>query len=398
MKRCAGRRTGLVAATCALLLGVAGCSSTPQRPPPEPRGADMSMPGNDRAPGAQASRPGGYYLDDGPGANPPPDLASIPDAVPRPEKPLPRANKPYSAFGVDYVPDTSGRPYLARGIASWYGRRFHGMRTSSGERYDMYAMTAAHPTLPIPSYARVTNQRNGRSVIVRINDRGPFLRSRIIDLSYAAAAKLGYVNQGSAPVEVESVVALPTSATASISRPANDAATSTTAVAIARADPPAPAMTTPVLPQSAIAQAATPQVAAPAAPTSGAPQGASPGTTSSNPAPDSVAAVPTGATYADSAMAAALAGPTAASPGPAGAETDKAGFWVQLGAFVSFRAAESLCARASALRADGEPVALVASNSGLHRVRIGPYRSRDAASTAADRLGRALGVSPRVAE
>ncbi len=135
-------------------------------------------------------RGGGYYKDDGPGANPPPNLHAVPDAVPRVE-PLHRfANNPYRVKGVTYSPDLSGQPYFARGLASWYGRRFHGKPTSSGEPYDMYAMTAAHKTLPIPSYARVTNVDNGRSVVVRINDRGPFHPGRIIDLSYTAAYKL----------------------------------------------------------------------------------------------------------------------------------------------------------------------------------------------------------------
>jgi peptidoglycan lytic transglycosylase len=152
------------------------------------------------------SRPGGYYKDDGPGARPPADLASIADAQPRRE-PLSRAaNQPYVVFGKRYVPFTELRPFTQRGTASWYGKRFHGQKTSSGERYDMYAMTAAHPRLPIPSYARVTNLANGRSVVVRINDRGPFHSNRIIDLSYAAAYKLGYIGAGSARVEVDSIV------------------------------------------------------------------------------------------------------------------------------------------------------------------------------------------------
>jgi rare lipoprotein A len=107
---------------------------------------------------------------------------------------------------ASYVPFTELRPFTQRGVASWYGRRFQGQKTSSGEPYDMYAMTAAHPMLPIPSYARVTNLGNGRSVIVRINDRGPFHSNRIIDLSYAAAYKLGYAEAGSATVEVDSIV------------------------------------------------------------------------------------------------------------------------------------------------------------------------------------------------
>lgn len=150
---------------------------------------------------------GAYYKDDGPDANPPPDLAVIADAVPKPE-PLHRfANRPYQVFGKDYVPLANAAPFRQTGIGSWYGRRFHGSPTSSGEPYDMYAMTAAHPTLPIPSYARVANLANGRSVVVRINDRGPFHADRIIDLSYTAAWKLGYVEAGSARVEVESVFA-----------------------------------------------------------------------------------------------------------------------------------------------------------------------------------------------
>ena len=149
---------------------------------------------------------GGYYKGDGPGGPPPVDLDKIADATPRAE-PLNRgANEPYTALGRKYVPYTSLRAYRARGVATWYGRKFHGKKTSSGERYDMYAMSAAHTILPIPSYARVTNLANGKSVVVRINDRGPFHAERIIDLSYAAAYKLGYVNAGSAKVEVEAIL------------------------------------------------------------------------------------------------------------------------------------------------------------------------------------------------
>jgi rare lipoprotein A len=151
-------------------------------------------------------RGGGFYQDDGPGENPPGNLDAIPDAVPR-EEPLNRfANKPYSVLGRDYVPMREVGAYRATGVASWYGRKFHGQKTSSGEAYDMYGMTAAHPTLPIPSYARVTNPANGRSVIVRVNDRGPFHAGRLIDLSYTAAWKLGYIGNGSTVVTVESVV------------------------------------------------------------------------------------------------------------------------------------------------------------------------------------------------
>lgn len=189
----------LAALGLALILTGCGVITTREAPAPEPQ-AKVERP----APAA--ARPGAYYKDDGPGENPPPDLAQIPDAEPKAE-PLHRfANRPYQVFGQDYVPRTGAGPYRQRGTASWYGRRFHGQSTSSGEPYDMYAMSAAHPVLPIPSYARVTNLANGRSVVVRVNDRGPFHAARIIDLSYAAAYKLGFAEAGSALVEVEGIV------------------------------------------------------------------------------------------------------------------------------------------------------------------------------------------------
>ncbi|MBV2234978.1 MAG: septal ring lytic transglycosylase RlpA family protein [Sterolibacterium sp.] len=193
----------LVSATTLLL---AACGSPASRPAasatPPPSG--QAVPPAVKPP----KRGGGYYLDDGPGDNPPSDeaLAAIPDAVPRTE-PLHRfANRPYVVFNREYRPLTAIAPYKAQGIGSWYGRKFHGQRTSSGEIYDMFGMTAAHTTLPIPSYARVTNPANGHSVIVRVNDRGPFHADRLIDLSYAAAWKLGYIGSGSTRLEVESVL------------------------------------------------------------------------------------------------------------------------------------------------------------------------------------------------
>ncbi|TXL64172.1 septal ring lytic transglycosylase RlpA family protein [Zeimonas arvi] len=195
-------RPALLAALAATLL--LGACAGPRGPAGTSRGGPDASPGGAAGPAANcARRGGGYYLDDGPGCEPPPDLAAIPDAVPRPEPLLPRTARPYVVFGREYRPMARLEPYKARGVATWYGRRYHGNPTSSGERYDMYAMTAAHPTLPIPSYARVTNLRNGRSVVVRVNDRGPFLNDRLIDLSYTAAAKLGYIEAGSAQVEVE---------------------------------------------------------------------------------------------------------------------------------------------------------------------------------------------------
>ena len=146
---------------------------------------------------------GGYYLDDGPGDHPPENIDAIPDAIPKVEPFNARANQPYMALDNKYTPMTSFYPYKERGIASWYGKRYHGKKTSIGEYYDMYSMTGAHTTLPIPCYVRVTNTENGKSVIVRINDRGPFKKDRVIDLSFAAAYKLRLSDKGSGPVEVE---------------------------------------------------------------------------------------------------------------------------------------------------------------------------------------------------
>ena len=194
----------LFAGLIAAMLALSGCSTTP---PVTGTAATQSQPAPAPGKGAVVQKRGGaYYKDDGPGDNPPANLDDIPDAQPRAE-PLHRfANRPYNVFGEDYVPAKAVMPFRQLGRASWYGKRFHGKPTSSGEPYDMYAMTAAHPTLPIPSYARVTHRASGRSVVVRINDRGPFHKGRIMDLSYAAAHRLGYVNVGSAEVEVEAIV------------------------------------------------------------------------------------------------------------------------------------------------------------------------------------------------
>ncbi|MSQ59297.1 MAG: septal ring lytic transglycosylase RlpA family protein [Betaproteobacteria bacterium] len=153
--------------------------------------------------------PGAYYLDDGPPADPPRNLEDTPDAQPKAEPLRASATKPYTALGKQFVPMTQFKPYRARGRASWYGRRYHGKPTASGEPYDMFAMSAAHPVLPIPSYVRVTRLSNGRSVVVRVNDRGPFHSGRLIDLSYTAALKLGLVQTGSDQVEVELIIPPP---------------------------------------------------------------------------------------------------------------------------------------------------------------------------------------------
>jgi rare lipoprotein A len=190
---------------------LAGCGTTankaaPQlQPPPRPATAGVIHPKADDLPAlpAAGSGRGGYYMDDGPGDMPPAGLRQLPDAVVKAE-PLSRyANRPYAVFGKTYVPMNGNAQFAQRGVASWYGKKFHGQRTSSGEVYDMYKMTAAHPTLPIPSYARITSLSSGVQVVVRINDRGPFHASRIVDVSYTAALKLGLLSKGSHEVQLE---------------------------------------------------------------------------------------------------------------------------------------------------------------------------------------------------
>lgn len=194
----------------ALLL--AACSTTPLPPaqPGKPLPANLP-PGPTTPPqyscNYSAKGGGAFYKDDGPMDSFPSGIDQVPEPLPRWE-PLHRwANNPYTVLGQNFTPLPRPGELKQRGTASWYGRKFHGQKTSTGEIYDMFAITAAHPTLPIPSYARVTNVKNGRSIIVRVNDRGPFLHGRVMDLSFLAACRLGYTMEGSAEVEVESLLA-----------------------------------------------------------------------------------------------------------------------------------------------------------------------------------------------
>lgn len=314
-----------VAVAAAILM--AGCGTTPVRSGP----GEARAPRAASAPGMTAPGGGGYYLDDGPGAHPPPDLASIPDAVPRVEPISRAASRPYTVMGRTYVPMRALAPYSARGIASWYGRRYNGKQTASGERYDMYAMTAAHPTLPIPSYARVTNLSNGKSVVVRINDRGPFLGNRLIDLSYTAAYKLGILAGGSAMVEVDSIIP-----------GVND-----NVAAAPEAAPPGPDRSA----ERAIAALS----AAPEAP-------------------------------ADAPPAEAQAEPTAAPP--------PGGIFLQLGAFGSRDNAESYLAQLRVQVQWLSDRLQTFLRDGYYRVYAGPYASSGEARAAADRLAEALGTRP----
>jgi rare lipoprotein A len=172
----------------AVAVGIAACFSAPPRP---------HSPSPEAVPAPES----------------PPPAESVPDMVPRPEPRSRNGNPPfYDVLGKRYFVLSSSFGYAERGVASWYGPGFHKVRTSTGEPYDMYAMTAAHKTLPLPAYVRVTNLQNGRSVVVRVNDRGPFVGNRIIDLSYTAASKLDMLRNGTAMVEVRSLDAAPLAA------------------------------------------------------------------------------------------------------------------------------------------------------------------------------------------
>jgi len=304
-----------------LAIAVAGCSSTGGR-----------------------KKGGGYYKDDGPDANPPSNLDQVPDAVPRIEPYASGANRPYVVFGQRYVPDTTGQPYKRQGIASWYGKKFHGNSTSIGEAYDMYAMTAAHTTLPIPSYARVTSLVNGKTIIVRVNDRGPFHSDRIMDLSYVAAYKLGIIGPGSGQVVVESI------------------------------------------PQDEIRRLAS----------SGAPAATPASAIGSTPVATPVAVAPL------SLDPQPLAQQPAPAPGSAPVRQPAAGgigsVYLQVGAFSQPANAQSLVSRINTqLGTEGAPPASVEQSNNLYRVKIGPYPDRQSAMNAVQLVSDRIGITPSIA-
>ncbi|ATJ83188.1 septal ring lytic transglycosylase RlpA family protein [Halomonas beimenensis] len=211
------------------MLWLAGCAGGGGVPP-------ATTDGDDAAGGGEGER---YALSSDAYPEEPPDVSRVPDAVPRVEPPSRAGNRPtYQVWGKTYhvLDDASG--YDRRGIASWYGRKFHGYATSNGEIYDMYKMSAAHRNLPLPTYARVTHLDNGRSVIVRVNDRGPFHSEREIDLSYAAAARLGLLESGTGRVRVEAID--PEAWLAERRRPEAVASSSAAEVASSGAEPASP--------------------------------------------------------------------------------------------------------------------------------------------------------------
>jgi rare lipoprotein A len=341
----------------ALLLAGCQTTSTGSRGSRAPSGADgPPLPGSDA-----------------------PDVREVPDAEPKLESIRSGGpNKPYEVLGQSYTPMTRDEPLVEKGIASWYGRRFHGRRTASGETYNMYAMTAAHKTMPIPSYARVRNPANGREVIVRVNDRGPFSRGRVIDLSYAAAVRLG-VQNGIAPVEVERITYEEIRAGLTGRGPA-----------AARAPVPAPAPApAPIAPPPALAPAvvaATPAAALPAVvlPAPG-------------PAPSEPAPVP--APTPEVAVAAAELPPVPEATKPERAHTTAAtGFWLQLGAFGQGKGAYTFQQKLAEELDWLSPLLTVFSEGGLFRLQAGPYASRDQAREAAEQVRAALALVPVIVE
>ena len=275
---------------------------------------------------------GGFYKDDGPADEIPDGLDDIPNAEPKWEPLHKPATKPYVVLGKEYVPNTAVKPYKVRGIASWYGKKFHGQKTSIGEPYDMFAMTAAHPTLALPSYVRVTNVQSGKSVIVRITDRGPFHADRVIDLSYTAAYKLGLVGGGSGLVDVEAIIP--------------GEATNTTYAQIA--------------PPTRLASTERDEI-------------------------EQVAK-----------RMAQEERPVQTSAPASGSETDAKGVYLQLGAFASADNAESLKTHlARDLDWLNEAMRVYPGN-GIHRLQIGPYASRGDADKVAEKIRGTLGYKPTV--
>lgn len=341
--------------------------SSAERTPSRSGGTALALIGAALVLAGCASGPkGGSLGRDGAPASPPSNLGAVPDAEPRVE-PLRGSggtSKPYTVLGRSYVPITDDRPFRETGLASWYGTKFHSQSTASGEPYDMYAMTAAHKTLPLPSYVRVRNPANGREVIVRVNDRGPFRDGRVIDLSYTAAAKLDLL-RGVAPVEIERL-------TNEDIRTGAWRRGGETMLAVA---PPAVSAVVPVPSGWTANVAATPSEAtASEAPTQAVVPAAPP-----PPAPLVVTELPPMAPIAPVPAAAPTAS-TATQTVDAPASTAPAGFWVQLGAFRERDGAESLRTRASRGLPTLAPLLRVFTDADTHRLQAGPFATREAAS------------------
>jgi rare lipoprotein A len=393
-----------------VLLALAGCGTVPTvdepsatRKPPRTTGPVIKSPSTAKPesslpvlPPANSGR-GAYYQDDGPGDAPPPNLADVPDADVRNDPLLPRSNRPYVVFGKTYTPITDNKPFSQLGVGSWYGKKFHGQRTSSGEIYDMYKMTAAHPTLPIPSYARLTNLVSGAVVIVRINDRGPFHANRAIDVSYTAALKLGLLGKGSHELQIERI--LPDEIDRMLATMAGVSGTTTPRLqsqssarlassgGLGNIQPSSsPLMLTPSLSLS------QPLVLAPSA----VPGATSPSTSASTPGPSAAAApadiealMLADSAPADGSLLPVGASIAAAAPAP--------GFYLQLGAYSRAENAEAVRGKLNA-SGSGLNGLEVVRNGAVYRLFGGPFASRQEALQAEKSLPSSLGLKPIIVQ
>ncbi|MGC4061199.1 MAG: septal ring lytic transglycosylase RlpA family protein [Aquabacterium sp.] len=347
-----------VASACVLML--AGCASGPTPV------AGRAKPGADRP--VAAHNPDR----DGAPGDAPPNLATLPDAVPQVEAIRQGGpNKPYVVLGQSYEPASSDVSWKEKGVASWYGTKFHGRRTASGEMFSMYGMTAAHRTLPIPSYARVRNVRTGKEIIVRVNDRGPFHSSRVMDLSYAAAVKLGIVSTGSAPVEIERLTF-------------DEIRTGAWKRGTVMDPDPVMASAVPLSPPPADAPGDDP-IAAVAAKVAGQADEAQAG--ASNAAAQAAASTE------------AVPMVSSAKDGPSHAYTPFAkGFWVQLAALGRREGVDHLQQRVSTELADLSPMMAVFHEPPYFKLQVGPYASRGEALAAAQQARESLQLTPMVVE
>ncbi|MBB3227745.1 rare lipoprotein A [Luteibacter sp. Sphag1AF] len=364
-------RFGRIAALlllCALVALIAGCGGSKNKRPSRgsssasaskyPRGSGR----NDDIRKSQGSR---YSVDNDSVPTEIPDVSKLPEPVPKVEPRALYGNKsPYSVLGKSYNVLPSPNGYVERGIASFYGNKFHGYKTSSLEEYDMYQFSAAHKTLPLPSYARVTNLENGRSVIVRINDRGPFHENRIIDLSFAAAVKLGVWPKGTGLVEVRAI---------DPEHPEESG--------------PAPLLTTPP-PRSA--PVAAPVVVAARPPTTVVPAG-NPAVqtlpTRSVPAPASPAPVTVASSSSELLPPLPTRLPSSAVPAGTPVIEPKPSIYLQVGAFSDLANASRVADQLN--RAGLGPVSVVeASINGrsVRRVRVGPLADVDTADRVTDQI------------
>jgi rare lipoprotein A len=356
----AARGVGLLWLAAALAL--AGCASTP------PGGARSTGPARpDAARGPDR---------DGAPSDAPPNLASLPDPQPQVE-PIKQGgpNKPYVVLGQSYEPVASDITWKERGLASWYGTKFHGRRTASGEMFSMYGLTAAHRTLPIPSYARVRNLSNGKETIVRVNDRGPFHSARVMDLSYAAAVKLGIVSMGSAQVEIERLTFddIRTGAWRRGAPPGEEGATQlASALPFGKgAGTSSPSMSSdlgddPIM--SVVAKGVSTPVAAEVTPLGGTP-------------------------------AVAASEPVPVRDGQERAYTPNAkGFWVQLAALGKREGVDRLQQRVASELTALLPMLAVFHEQAFYKLQVGPYGSRSEALLAAKQAREALQLAAMVVE